>query len=120
MKITDMEYGYCFHVYLRKYSETDWSSLLWNMINVVTVIDADAAKKDRVWSKFCEWCDKYWKENPETPFYDVAVKWTELEYDDPLACPMNSNGFMFKNAILLLDKDTRNDLNSSCEYDLEN
>lgn len=115
-----MEYGYCFHLYLRKYSDTDWSSIMWNMINVVCTVDADESKKNRVWSKFCQWCDQHWKDHPTVPFYDVAVAWTKLGYDDPLACPGTSNGIMFRCAINAVDETTRGDLNGAAEYDLNN
>lgn len=119
MKIEDMEYGYCFHLYLRKYSDTDWSVIMWNMINIVIEHDADQHKKDRVWRRFCEWCNTHWHNNPAMPFYDVAVAWTELEYQDPLACPSTSCGYMFRKALILMDAETRNDLNGAAEYDLE-
>lgn len=119
MNINDMEYGYCFHVYLRKYSDTKSSILLWNMINVIIDRDDDVAKKDRVWPSFCAWCDKYWKENPDTPFYDVALRWCKTNpRQDENGAPANGTSYMFQAALEMACEETREDLNATAEYDL--
>jgi hypothetical protein len=120
MKIEDMEYGYCFHVYLRKYSDTEWSSLLWNMINQLSVLDDNQPKKDKVWPAFASWCDRHWKQNPELPFYDVALAWCKTSsYKEEHGVPETGAGIMFEKAIQLACTQTREDLNAAAKYDLE-
>jgi hypothetical protein len=106
-------YGFLFHMYLRKYSDTDWSSLLWNMIHMLTAHDERVAEQDRVWISFVNWCAEKWKQEPTLPFYDIAVMWTASD-----AVPFNTAGLTFSAAIRLCDEQTRKDLNSAAAYDL--
>lgn len=121
MNVEDMQYGYCFHVYLRKYCDTKSSVLLWNMINVLIDTDGMVGRDDRVWSNFCQWCDRKWKEDPSQKFYDVALAWIETSKHagEPNANPRTGPAYMFTAALEMACEETREDLNVSCDHDLK-
>lgn len=121
-KIVGTDYGYIFHVSLRKHCDTDYSVLLWNMIGLICEDSYKTDRSDSVWGHFCDWCNTHWQANPLKPFYQIANDWVDYveSLDDPKELRLKKTYLMFSAAIKCADADTIDDLNMSAKYYLDN
>lgn len=115
----EISWGMMFHTALRKGVDSTWSALLWQMINNLSTLDDAAAKKDRVWPHFVDWCEKRYRETEEKPSEIVkAYLAASDDYNHPdwRDFPRNSVSVMFKLALELCDDDTWEQLDAYLSY----
>ena len=109
-------FGEMYHTALRKGADTKWSVILWNMIVLFETIDADAAKKDRVWPHFVKWCEPRWHETGEKISEVVAAYLKAADEDHAREFPRTSASSMFHASLELCDKETWDEIDYTIEY----
>lgn len=88
----DYDFGEVFHTCLRKYCDSDYSVLAWNVIN--KLVD------NQEWNDFCKYCGIKWLE-PNSDIIHIMKSWNGQGMDDRYANPV-----MTKYLIKCMDKDS--------------
>ena len=114
------EYGFgeLFHTALRKGVDTKWSVVLWNYLYIMMNADQEEVRKEQVWPHFLRSCERSWRDGMKPS--EAAIRWAKLDEDhkipDTVRGPANHVAHAFRAMILLCDKQTWDELDSTLEY----